>query len=212
LAGRGLTPSTVMRLLESLREDRLKSVPEIIEYWDSLRSTKSVGPGLLYEFIRDGAPIPSTFESQARRAKRLEEEARAKRQTRMEETLKVRYEEYCRQAGEKAIADVPKERLERLVAEYRDRMLSEQGGFWSEKPVMAEQFARHAVEAGIRTAGLQTYEEFRRRELAVDYAQSVPGGRESLGDEIAPNALYVAPPPEPIKDDGFLISDENASP
>ena len=47
-----------------------------MEYWDSVKKTKEVGPGFLYDLIKNGDPLPQNFESKNQREERLAAESR----------------------------------------------------------------------------------------------------------------------------------------
>lgn len=74
LSARGLVPSIVVKLLESIPAERRDRVRDYIEYWDQ---AKNVSPGFLYDLIKTGAPLPSSFEtSRDREKKRAAQEHR----------------------------------------------------------------------------------------------------------------------------------------
>lgn len=166
LVSRGIVPSAAMKLLGEFDPEQLTRAHDWIEYWDGLRKTKDVGTGLLYELIKNGDPLPISFESRSRRAERQAAEDRRLNQGRAQEMLKSRYEEYRRQAVARFMADqLPPEDFERRVEAYKAEMLS-QPGFWNERPEMADQFARHAIRAEIaKEANLLSEEAFRHKEL-----------------------------------------------
>ncbi len=47
LSGRGLVPSTALKLLRSLPPGRLEQVQDYVDYWDEQKKTKNVKEGLL---------------------------------------------------------------------------------------------------------------------------------------------------------------------
>jgi hypothetical protein len=221
LATRGVIPSVALRLLNSLQSDRLENVRDYIDYWDHAKQRGDVGPGLLYELIRDGGALPADFETVRQRAKRVIEDRRRKDRATVEETLKSRYEDYRHDASDRLVAAVPADEFESRVAAHKAAMLA-QPGFWSEHPEMAEQFSRHAIQFEItENAQVTPFEDFRRMELPRILAELGLNAAE-LGIELdqtvtpepdtAPEAQNDAPLIVSPGNDGFSISDQNSSP
>ena len=92
LSARGLMPSAVLKLLGALPSDRLDKIPDYIDYFDQARKGGDVGPGLLYDLIKNGAPLPASFETTRQKADRLAAEDRSKNLARIQEELKSEYE------------------------------------------------------------------------------------------------------------------------
>lgn len=165
LSARGLMPSTVLKLLSSLPADQLDKVPDYIEYWDKARKGSDVGPGLLYELIKNGQPLPADFETKRQRADRLASEEHRKKLIAARERLKAEYEEHCRQVVDRFIEGLPAGEFESRVAAHKAETAN-QSEFWNERPDVAEQFARHAVRTEIaKTVSLPAYEDFYMREM-----------------------------------------------
>jgi hypothetical protein len=160
LSARGLMPSAVMKLLGSLSSDRLDLVEDYIDYWDAAKKVGDVGPGFLYDLIKNGDPLPTGFETRRQRASRLVAEEERKNAARIQERLKADYAKYTEELIGRLIADLPPGEFENRVATHKADTAN-QSGFWNERPELAEQFARHAVRAEISKAALlPTYEDF----------------------------------------------------
>lgn len=196
LSARGLMPSAVLKLLGSLPSVRLETIPDYIDYFDQAKRNGDVGPGLLYDLIKNGAPLPAGFETRRQRVGRLAAEDRAKNLARAEDALKAEYEGYTRQAIDRFIAEeLPPGELDRRIAAYMADPAN-QSDFWKEHPDMAEQFARHAVRTEIsKGISLPAYEDFSRRELP----------RIAAKFRLDPNEIGFAPveesPQEPARPD-----------
>ena len=207
LAARGLMPSAVLKLLESLPADRIASVRDYIEYWDSQKRVGEVRPGLLYELIKNGERLPSSFETGQKRAARLAAADRQKKLHRLQAALKAKYEDYRRATTDRFVAGaLPPGELENRVATHKARILSQEG-FWSERPEMAEQFARHAVNAEIaKGVSLLSYDDFRRQEL--------PGVLSNL--QLHPKELGIelssSPSPDNVPAGALYAPPENVQP
>jgi hypothetical protein len=195
LSARGLMPSVALKLLGSLPADRLDSVSDYMDYWDKARKGSDVRPGLLYDLIKNGEPLPADFETSRKRADRQAAEEHRKVVAAAEERLKSEYEDHCRVAIDRFIAGLPPGEFDRRVAEYRAQPAN-QSEFWNERPDVADQFARHAVRAEIsKTVSLPAYEDF--------YIQRLPHVLAEL--KLDPMELGLAPikatiaPEEPPK-------------
>lgn len=223
LAARGLMPSTVMKLLESLPPEQLDRVPDLIEYWDAQRRVADVRPGLLYDLIRKGEPLPVGFETRRRRAERLASEERGKKLERAYETVERRYEAYCRQSVDRYIAEaLPAGEYERRVSARREETL-QVPGYWAEHPEFAEQLARRQVQAEIaKVVPLPTLEEFRQQELPRILSElNLDPGDFGLQLEQLPgtgqpgttqDAVNGPPPADPLKEGVFATPEQNSSP
>ena len=198
LSARGLMPSAVLKLLDTLPPDRLNSIPNYIDYFDQAQKGGDVGPGLLFDLIRNGDPLPASFETRWQKAERIAAEDRKENLGRIQEELKAEYESFTRQAIDGYIAEeLPTGEFDRRVAAHMAEPAN-QSDFWKERPDVAEQFARHAVRAEIsKGISLLAYEDFSPRELPriaaklqLDPAQSLP--TTSDGAASTPkNALYA---------------------
>jgi hypothetical protein len=165
LSARGLMPSAVLRLLGALSSDRLAAVDDYIDYWDKAKKEGDVGPGFLYELIKNGDPLPAGFETRRQQAARIAAEERRRNAARIEERIKADYVKYTEQLIDRCIADLPPGDFERRVAAHKSEAAS-QSDFWSQRPDMADQFARHAVRTEIsKSLSLLSYEDFRRLEM-----------------------------------------------
>jgi hypothetical protein len=94
LAARGLMPSAAMKLIESLPPVRREQSLDYIEYWDSLKATKDVGPGLLYDLIRNGDRLPANFQTSRERAAKKAAADRQQALAMAQQSLELAYERY----------------------------------------------------------------------------------------------------------------------
>jgi hypothetical protein len=189
LAARGLMASVAMKLLNALPAKRLESVPDYLEYWDSVKSAKDVGPGFLHELIKNGDPLPATFvTSRQREARRIVEE-RHNRIAMAKQSLDVAYEQYQEEALDRFIAEeLPKEEYDRLYAAYKQQMLKQGSMFVNmQSAATFELMVRADVRAQIRKwVNVISFEEFCRREA-----------RRILADyQIDPAELGITVPPQ----------------
>lgn len=222
LAARGLMPSVALKLLGSIEPSRLAGVVDYLDYWDSLKTTKEVGPGLLYELIKNGDPLPAGFETRRHKAQRMEAEDRRKQTAQIEAARRTKYETYCRQVIDRAVEDLPPGEFEHRVSIRRNEMAN-QPGIWNEglRPEMADQLARHAVRAAIaEMVNVPTYADLKGGEIS-----NIPGDLKSNASELelslpnsnpetetAPDALY-GPPANDLPPNGDIPnSEENSSP
>jgi hypothetical protein len=160
LSARGLMPSAVLKLLDLLSPERLDTVPDYIDYWDKARKDGDVGPGFLYELIKNGDPLPAGFETRQQRVARLAAEEQRKNVARVQERLKGDYEKHTEHLIDRFIATLAPGDFESRVAAHKSEAAN-QSGFWNDRPELAEQFARHAVRAAIsKEVSLPTYEDF----------------------------------------------------
>lgn len=148
LASRGLMPSSAIKLLVSVKP-RLEQVPDYIEYWDFVRAGKDVGPGLLYDLIKNSDPLPSNFETSRQKADRKAADERRERLVLAKQTLQVEYEEYRRSELDRYINEVlPKDEFDKLFAAERKNVSSQQS-LWSRNlpPDTIEQIAIGGVRS-----------------------------------------------------------------
>jgi hypothetical protein len=208
-------PSAAIKLLDSIVPDRRDSVRDYVEYWDSIKKAKKdVGPGFLYDLIKNGDPLPSSFETKKQRDERLTAEDRKRKLAQAEESLRSGYEEHCRRVVDRFIAEeLPLGEFDGRVAEYKAEMLA-QPGIWSDRPDMAEQFARNAVRAEFsKRASLPSYEDFRQKELPGILSNLQIDSAINVQDAVttAPNAVYEPPDGVPSMNAVLPISDQNSS-
>jgi hypothetical protein len=168
-------PSTTIKLLHSIPADRIEKITDYIDYWDLIKVTKKVEPGFLYNLIKNGDPLPATFESSRQREARKLAEERRERLHLAKQSLEVAYEEYSRAAVDRFIADeFPQDEFTRRV-EAKKRELGSQFSFWDKvsKPEFLESMANGAVRSEIaKQVSLLSFEDFCRREgprILADY-------------------------------------------
>ena len=176
---------------------------------------------MLYDLIRNGDPLPASFETRQQKADRLAAEARSKNDTRIQEELKSEYETQTRQAIDRYIAEeLPPGEIDRRVTTHMADPAN-QSDFWKERPDMAEQFARHAVRAEIaKGVTIPTYEDFSHRELPRIAAKfelhptqlSPQAGENSTAAEASPSAPNVARNDVPTQLDMSGIPNQDSSP
>lgn len=175
LAARGFVSSVAAKLLVAVHP-RIEGVSDYIEYWDHLRGAgKEVGPGLLYELIKNGDPLPSTFETSRDRDARKQSDEKRQRLTMAKQSLEFAYDEYRRAVLDRYITDVlPADEYERIVSEER-RAVSSQHGLWTRTlpPETLEQMAVGGARSRIaESVSFASFDEFCRREarrILVDY-------------------------------------------
>lgn len=166
LSARGLMPSTVLKLLESLPSDRLETISDYVEYFDQAGKAGEVGPGFLYDLIKNGDPLPASFETLRQRTERLAGEARSRDLARQQEILKAEYDVYRRDLIDRTIASLPSGEFESRVASYLAQP-SNQSDYWKDRPDVAAQFAGHAVRAEIsKGVSVLSYEGFCYQKLS----------------------------------------------
>jgi hypothetical protein len=167
LATRGIMPSAAMKLLGSLPPDRVGRVRDYLEYWDTLKATKDVGTGLLYNLIRDGDPLPATFETARQREERIAAEEHKARLKAAADALQSGYEAYTRETINRFIdEEFPKDEFARRVA-ARTAEFNGQPTFWDklQKPDLTERMARQAVWAEIaKDVPRLSFDDFCRRD------------------------------------------------
>ena len=164
LSARGLLPAAALKLLQSIPEDRLEAVGDYIDYWDATKKTKEVGEGFLYSLIKEGSPLPATFETRIQREERQRREQRSKDLERLKSALKQAYADHCKRVIDRFIADeLEPGEFDRRV-ELRKKELNQQGSFFQR--VGPEILTKHATE-DVRSeiAPEVSYEEFYKREL-----------------------------------------------
>ncbi|MBX9660386.1 MAG: replication initiator protein A [Nitrospiraceae bacterium] len=188
LSARGLMPSSAMKLLRLIPEDRLGQVEDFIDYWDDIKRTKEVGQGFLYTLIKEGNPLPASFETRAKRRERLLAEDRRQKLLVVKDALKSEYDEHCRQVIDRFIAgELPAGEFERRVV-ARKNELSKQGGLWetNTRPEFMDTMARHAVRAEIaKSISVIAYDDFYPRRLPALLAE-LELDAAALGIELPP--------------------------
>jgi len=219
LAGRGLMPSVALRLLDGSDATRLERVADQIEYWDELQKTKNVGAGLLHDFIKNDVPLPRTFEPGRVKETRRQAEAHQRNLARVEDAVDTQYVEYCRSLVDRFVSELPAGEFDRRVEERRAQT-SQSLSFYSDRPDIAQQFARHEVRAEIaKTIPVLSREEFRGRELAgilvglqidpSEFGVSVSNDSES---DALPNVVNVPTTNVPLEDGVPPIREANLKP
>jgi hypothetical protein len=173
LVARGLIASATVNLLNSLPPDRLNSVRDYIEYWDFVRAGKKVGPGFLYDLIRNGKPLPPTFETNKQRAERKAKEERQGQLIMAKQSLEFAYDEYRQNTTDRFLSEqFPKNEIERRIKEKKAEFNS-QRGIWGNRPDLNDRMAWHSVRAEIgEQVPLLSFQEFCRREasrILADY-------------------------------------------
>ena len=187
LAARGLMPSAAMKLIASLPPSRRDQALDYIEYWDSLKANKEVGPGLLYELIRNGDRLPANFQTSRERAAKKTAADRQHALAMAQQSLYFAYEEYERDALDRYIEiEVPPDEYQRIYNGYKQQM-SKQGSFFENRTgPMFEEMIQAAVRAEIRkTMNVIPFPEFCRREASRVLADS----------DISPAELGITNPP-----------------
>jgi len=166
LVGRGLLPSAVLKLLRAIPSSRVEKVFDYIEYWDKIKATKEVGPGLLYKLIETGDPLPATFETQQQQAARANSEERRRKLHLVKESLTVAYEDYRRSVIDRFINDeLTSEEFDKRVSNQLAE-ISKQPGLWTNRQEHLKSIARHQVRLQIASnLPMLSEEEFCSREL-----------------------------------------------
>lgn len=166
LAARGLMPSVAIKLLVSV-QSRIEKVADYIEYWDFVRAGKEVGPGLLYDLIKNGDALPSSFETSRQRSVRKEAEEKKNRLVMAKQNLEFAYEEYRRNTINRFIADtISSDELARRI-EASIQAAKNQPTFWDKSlhPETTRQMAEHQVRLEIsKQVSLLSFEDFCRTE------------------------------------------------
>jgi len=219
LAGRGLMPSVAMRLLDGSDAARLEKVADQIEYWDDLQKARNVGAGLLHDFIKNDVPLPRTFEPGRVREARRQAEAHQRNLARVEDAVDTQYGEYCRSLVDRFVSELPDGEFDRRVEEHRAQT-SQSLSFYSDRPDIAEQFARHEVRAEIAKAiPVLNREEFRERELGgiiaalrIDPSEFGISVRKDSEADALPNVVNAPTTTVPLEDGVIPIQEENSQP
>jgi hypothetical protein len=167
LSARGLVPSKVVKLLQSLPAGRVDKVQDYIDYWDSIPQDRR-GTGLLYSLIQDGGPLPSSFETRRDREKKIAAQEHRQKLQAIKEELATAFEQYRDGAIDRFIGDeLPPGEFERRAA-ARLKATAPQEGLWN-RPEVLEQTARRAERRRIAeemgTHRFLSYEDFCKREL-----------------------------------------------
>jgi hypothetical protein len=167
LVARGLMASAATKLLDALSPEQLQVVPDYIEYWDAVKATKDVGPGFLYELIRKGDALPSTFETSRSRAAKKAAEERHNRLAAAKQGLEVAYADYERATIDRFIEEtIAPDELERRIA-ARKKQLGTQSTFWDkmQQTELTHRMAEHDVRMEIaKHVSRLSFEDFARRE------------------------------------------------
>lgn len=209
LAQRGIFRSQAVRLASTFSEERVARALDQIEYWDALRKTKEVGPGLLYDLVKNGEAVPATFETRRQREARTATETRRKNLECVNELVQDRYAAYCKQIMDDYVDTMlPAAELESRVAARKEEILKEPG-FWGERPDLAEQLARHDVRAEVcKGVVVVSADEFRQAELPRVLAELNLNGKELGLVPAEPEAHRQQDrPPEPV--DGSISREDS---
>jgi hypothetical protein len=161
LTKRGVTRSGqtgAISLLIGKSKESLLQVQDIIDYWDSIPADKK-GPGLLIRFIQNNESVPASFETNRKRAVRLQEAKRREEQ----EHLNAEYEAYKKAEIDSYIAAHHDE----FAALHDARIREHTEQFGNFNPKMIEMLARTKAwfEIGKKVTVL-SFEEFVRAEQA----------------------------------------------
>ena len=143
LSARGLMPAAASNLVAGMADEALEHVVDVCDYFDDIRKTREVGPGLLYRLVKDGGPLPSAFVTRRERSEREAAKRRHDDLRRLKDEIQVSYDEHCQRVMERYVAEeVPLEEFERKVM-LRKAEIQQQGGLWESKNgQQAENFAR----------------------------------------------------------------------
>jgi hypothetical protein len=165
LSARGLMPSVVVKLLASIPADRHDRVRDYIDYWDQ---AKNVEPGFLYDLIKTGGSLPSSFETRRERDKKLAAQEHRQKLQAIKEELTTAFEQYRETVIDRFIAEeLTTIEFDRRVA-VRLRTSPPQEGLWN-RPDVLEQSARRAerkrIEEEMGTHRFMPYQDFCRREV-----------------------------------------------
>ena len=165
LSARGLMPSVEVKLLASISADRHDQVRDYIDYWDK---AKNVEPGFLYDLIKNGGPLPSSFETRGKQEKKRSAQQHREQLHAIKEELTSAFDRYRQAVIDRFIADeLTTDEFERRVA-ARVKMSPPQEGIWN-RPDVLEQTARRSerkrVEEEMGTHRFMSHQEFRRQEL-----------------------------------------------
>ena len=164
LSARGLLPAAALKLLQSIPEDRLEAVGDYIDYWDATKKTTEVREGFLYSLIKEGSPLPASFETRIQREERQRKGQRSKDRQRLKSALEQAYADHRKRVINRFIADeLGQGEFDRRV-EIRKKELARQGSLFEK--LAPEQLARFATtDVREEIAPVVSYEEFRKREL-----------------------------------------------
>jgi hypothetical protein len=165
LSARGLMPSVVVKLLSFIPVDHHDQVRDYIEYWDQ---AKNVAPGFLYDLIKSGAPLPSSFETRREHDKKRAAQEHREQLLAIKQELMTAYDRYRETTVDRFIAEeLPAAEFDRRVAD-RLRTMPAQEGIWNRPDVLAQtarRAERRRIEEEMGTHRFLSYENFCRREL-----------------------------------------------
>jgi len=169
LSARGVLPSVAIKLLRSVPGERLSQVTDYIAFWDTAQKTGDVRPGLLYDLIRSGDPLPANFETRAQRDLREAGERRQRNQKAVATAMDARYGQYKTTTVDRVISEeIGEAEFERRVAEHVARASEGVGeSRWALSPDLADMTARRAIRAKIGEAHALPFDEFSKRELPL---------------------------------------------
>lgn len=216
LSARGIFRSQAVKLVSTLSVDRVEQVMDYVEYWDAQHQAGRVTPGLLYELVRNGDPLPPGFETSRQRTERLKAVDHRVKLEKIEQMLNSRYDAQRREAVDRYIREtLPVAEFEERVAARRAEILANPG-FWDQRPETAEQFAHHEIRAEIGRGAVQlSPEEFRRTELPKILADlKLDATAFGIGEakmDTAQNAPNEPSTGDTSQDRGFPVSEESSS-
>lgn len=166
LSARGLMPAAALRLLHSIPEERLEAVGDYIDFWDVTKKTKDIGEGFLYNLIKAGDPLPTSFETRRQREERQERQRRGENLRRLQDEMKFLYDDHCEAMIDRFIAEeLGQEEFQKQVEQRKNELL-QQGGLWDgNRPEIIARFAAADVRKNLVAGAVVSYEDFYRRQL-----------------------------------------------
>jgi hypothetical protein len=167
LSARGLMPASALKLLQSVPGERLEDVRDYIDYWDETKRTKDVGEGFLYNLIKSGDTLPSSFETRKQREERQERQRREGNFRILQDEMRRRYAKHCSAMVDSFIAEeLGQEEFQKRV-EQRSHELLKEGGLWEglNKPDLLIGVATGDVRRTLSAGVVETYKDFYGREV-----------------------------------------------
>lgn len=163
---RGLMASAAMNLLSSLSADRVVSVRDYLDYWDEQKRKRDVGPGLLYDLIKNGDPLPATFITSRKLEAIKTAEERRNRLNQAKRSLERAYEEYQDKVLDRKIGELSPGEYDRQYQARSEAILS-RGSFFErlQDTPLFKKLVLGEVRAEIRKSTVMfTFTEFCRQE------------------------------------------------
>jgi hypothetical protein len=163
LVARGLMASVAMKLLANLSLEQTECVTDYIDYWDFAKATNDVGPGFLYDLIKQCKPLPSGFEVNRQRLERKVNDERSYRLLMAKQMLDFAYDQYSRETIDQFIDEqFSKAELEHRIQTKKRELSSHHR---ANRSAFSDQIAQHAVRAEIAPlVPLISFADFCRRE------------------------------------------------